>query len=71
MNEAPRPHDSGGDRTSSTRDPHDEAAAADPASKPGPSGTVARYPLWVIIGVFIVVALVALFIARVFVPAGP
>lgn len=71
MNEAPRPQDSGEERTSGPIDPHDEAAAADPASKPGPSGTVARYPLWVIIGVFVVVALLALFIARVLVPAGP
>jgi hypothetical protein len=71
MNEAPRPHDSGEDLTSTSRNTHDQAAAADPASKPGLSGTVARYPLWVIIGVFVVVALLALFIARVFVPAGP
>ena len=71
MNEAPRPEDTDDERPPVAAYPHEEAAAADPASKPGPSGTVARYPLWVIIGVFVVVALVALFIARVLVPAGP
>ena len=71
MNEAPPSHDQADDRMSSASDPHEEAAAADPASKPGPRGTVARYPLWVIIGVVVAVAIVALLLARVFVPAGP
>jgi hypothetical protein len=37
----------------------------------GAAGTVARYPLWLIIGAVVVFALVALYLAFMAVPAGP
>jgi hypothetical protein len=63
MHESPRPDDLGDQRTDIDPEPSDQRDAADPRSEPGVAGAASRYPYWLIVGGFLVFALVALYIA--------
>lgn len=71
MNEAPRPSELGDERTPVATEAEQSPTPADPASEPGPRGTIARYPMWLIIGAVIVFALAAIYLAWVAAPVGP
>lgn len=61
--ESPRPEELGDQRTPVAPEPDDRPAAADPRSEPGVKGTAARFPYWLIVGAFVIFALVALYLA--------
>jgi hypothetical protein len=61
MSEAPRPEDLGEQRTPvAPEPPEDRRSAVDPRSEPGPEGTVARYPYWLVVVVGVLAAVVVL-----------
>lgn len=69
MQESPRPEDIGDQRTPvSPEEEEDTPSAADPRSEPGAPGVAARMPLWLIVGGFVIFALVALYLAWLLMP---
>lgn len=69
MNESPRPEDLGEQRTPVAPEPADDSPAVDPRSEPGVRGAAARVPYWLIVGGFIVAALVILYLAWTYFPS--
>jgi type VI protein secretion system component VasF len=62
MYESPRPDQVGDERTPLATEPEQSRSPADPRSESGAAGVAARYPLWLIVGGFIIFALVLLYI---------
>lgn len=68
MHESPRPRDLGEQATPVAPEPEDERAQADPRSDPGARGAAARVPYWLIVGIFLIFAVVLLYFAGVIFP---
>lgn len=62
MYESPRPDDVGDERTPVATEPEQRSTPPDPRSDPGAPGVARRYPLWLIVGAFVIFALVLLYI---------
>ena len=63
MRESPRPDDLGDQRTRLDAPAEDSGSKADPGSEPGLAGAAAGYPLWVIFGGVLLLALIAIYLA--------
>jgi hypothetical protein len=70
MDETPRPVEQRGDTTAVPDAVEARRVDAD-RDEPAAARTAAKYPLWLIIGGFVLFALVALYLAWMLVPVGP